>query len=310
MSEFFKKMIKHNKDAALIAESELFNEKELTELPVYILNIAHSGKLRGGLGSGLHFWAAPSKHFKTLAGLISISAYLKKYPDAWCIFYDSEFGSTLSYWKSAGIDLERVIHVPIRNVEDFKFDIVGKLEMITEENKGKKDKQRVIIFVDSVGNLASKKEVQDAIDEKSVADMTRAKALKGLFRIITPYLTLEQIPCVVVNHVYSEQGMFPKTIMSGGCMAAGTKVRLADGSLKSIEEFKVGDLVETLEGPKSVTHTWDPETLEEGEPECYEIEFEDGFKVIVSDKHKFLLNNNWVEASKLKIGDEVTRLDG
>lgn len=216
MSEFFQKLLKHNKESAPIAESELFNEKELTELPVYILNIAYSGKLRGGIGSGLHFWAAPSKHFKTLAGLICVSAYLKKYPDAVCLFYDSEFGSTLSYWKSAGIDLERVVHIPIRNVEDFKFDLVGKLEMITEENEGKKNKKKVIIFVDSVGNLASKKEVEDAINEKSVADMTRAKALKGLFRIITPYLTLEHISCVAVNHVYSEQGMFPKTIMSGG----------------------------------------------------------------------------------------------
>lgn len=216
MDDFFKKLVKHNKEAAVISESELFNEKELTELPVYLLNMAYSGKRRGGLGSGLHFWAAPSKHFKTLAGLICVAAYLKKYPEAMCFFYDSEFGSTLSYWKSAGIDLSRVIHIPIRNVEDFKFDIVGKLEMLVEENKGKKDKKKVIIFVDSIGNLASKKEVEDAINEKSVADMTRAKALKALFRIITPYLTLEQIPCVAVNHVYSEQGMFPKTIMSGG----------------------------------------------------------------------------------------------
>lgn len=216
MSEFFKKLVKHNKESASIEDSELFNERDLTELPVYLLNIAYSGRLRGGLGSGLHFWAAPSKHFKTLAGLICVGAYLKKYPDAICFFYDSEFGSTLSYWKSAGIDLSRVIHIPIRNVEDFKFDIVGKLEMMVAENDGKKEKQKAIIFIDSIGNLASKKEVQDAIDEKSVADMTRAKALKGLFRIITPYLTLEQIPCVAVNHVYSEQGMFPKTIMSGG----------------------------------------------------------------------------------------------
>ena len=72
------------------------------------------------------------------------------------------------------------------------------------------------MFIDSIGNLASKKEVDDALEEKSVADMTRAKSIKSLFRIITPHFTTKDIPCVVVNHTYQEQGLYPKTIMSGG----------------------------------------------------------------------------------------------
>ena len=74
----------------------------------------------------------------------------------------------------------------------------------------------VMIIVDSVGNLASKKEVDDALDGKSVADMTRAKQMKSLFRMITPHLTMKDIPAVVVNHTYKEIGMFPKDIVSGG----------------------------------------------------------------------------------------------
>jgi len=76
--------------------------------------------------------------------------------------------------------------------------------------------ERVMIIVDSVGNLASKKEVEDALDGKSVADMTRAKQMKSLFRMITPHLTLKDIPAVVVNHTYKEIGLFPKDIVSGG----------------------------------------------------------------------------------------------
>jgi hypothetical protein len=64
--------------------------------------------------------------------------------------------------------------------------------------------------------LASKKEVEDAMSEKSVADMSRAKALKSLFRIITPKLTTKDIPCIAVNHTYKEIGLFPKNIISGG----------------------------------------------------------------------------------------------
>ena len=53
-------------------------------------------------------------------------------------------------------------------------------------------------------------------DRKSVADMSRAKALKGLFRMVTPYLTMKNIPLLAVNHTYQEIGLFPKAIVSGG----------------------------------------------------------------------------------------------
>jgi hypothetical protein len=46
--------------------------------------------------------------------------------------------------------------------------------------------------------------------------MSRAKALKGLFRMVTPYLTTRDIPMIVINHTYKEIGLFPKDIMSGG----------------------------------------------------------------------------------------------
>jgi hypothetical protein len=49
-----------------------------------------------------------------------------------------------------------------------------------------------------------------------VADMTRAKALKGLFRMCTPYLTMKDIPMLAINHTYKEIGLFPKDIVSGG----------------------------------------------------------------------------------------------
>jgi RecA/RadA recombinase len=71
----------------------------------------------------------------------------------------------------------------------------------------------LIIIIDSIGNLASKKEVEDALAEKSVADMSRAKQVKSLFRMVTPHLTMKDIPMVVVNHTYMEIGMFPKQLL-------------------------------------------------------------------------------------------------
>jgi hypothetical protein len=76
--------------------------------------------------------------------------------------------------------------------------------------------ERVMIVLDSIGNLASKKEVEDAIEGKSVADMSRAKQIKSLFRMVTPHLNLKDIPMVVVNHTYKEIGLYPKDIVGGG----------------------------------------------------------------------------------------------
>jgi len=97
----------------------------------------------------------------------------------------------------------------ITNIEELKFDLVNQLETIERKDK-------VVVIIDSVGNIASKKELEDALNEKSVADMSRAKALKGLFRMVTPMLTLRDIPLLAVNHTYQEIGLFPKQIVSGG----------------------------------------------------------------------------------------------
>lgn len=197
------------KETEVLSSSPLFNEKEMCVTDVPMINAALAGQLDGGLSPGLTVFAGPSKHFKTSFSLKIAAAYLAEHKDAIMMFYDSEFGSPQSYFESFGIDLDRVLHIPITDVEELKFDLVHQLESIEKKDK-------VIIVIDSIGNLASKKELQDAKDAKSVADMSRAKALKGLFRMVTPYLTMRGIPMLAINHTYQEIGLFPKNIVSGG----------------------------------------------------------------------------------------------
>ena len=193
----------------ILAESKFFTEKDMTPTDVPMVNVALSGSIDGGLAPGLTVLAGPSKHFKTSFALLMAGAYLKQHKDAVMLFYDSEFGSPQSYFTQFGIDTNRVLHTPITNVEELKFDLIHQLENIDRSDK-------VIVVIDSIGNLASKKEMEDALNEKSVADMTRAKALKGLFRMCTPYLNMKNIPLIAVNHTYQEIGLFPKAIVSGG----------------------------------------------------------------------------------------------
>jgi len=197
------------KETSILSDSKFFTEKDMVQTEVPMINLALSGSLDGGLAPGLTVLAGPSKHFKTSFALIMASAYLKKYEDSILLFYDSEFGSPQSYFETFGIDTDRVLHTPVTNVEELKFDIISQLEQLDRNDK-------VCVVIDSVGNLASKKELEDAINEKSVADMSRAKALKGLFRMVTPYLNMKDIPLIAVNHTYQEIGLFPKAIVSGG----------------------------------------------------------------------------------------------
>jgi len=197
------------KDSAILSKSKFFTDKDMVPTDVPMINVALSGKLDGGIIPGLTMWAGPSKHFKTAFSLLMAKAYMDKYKDAVLLFYDSEFGTPIKYFETFEIDMERVLHTPLTDIEQLKFDIMQQLQEI---NRGDK----LIIILDSIGNLASKKEVEDALEGKSVADMSRAKQVKSLFRMVTPHLNLKDIPMVVVNHTYKEIGMFPKDIVGGG----------------------------------------------------------------------------------------------
>lgn len=211
MSDLMNKLRKNTtiKDSDILEDSKFFTAKDLIPTTVPAVNIALSGQINGGFTPGLTIWAGPSKHFKTSFSLLMAKAYMDKYRDSVVLFYDSEFGTPQSYFDTFGIDKSRVLHTPITDVEQLKFDVMAQLENI---NRG----DRVMIVIDSVGNLASKKEVEDALKQNSAADMTRAKQLKSLFRMVTPHLNLKDIPMVVVNHTYMTQEMFSKPVVSGG----------------------------------------------------------------------------------------------
>ena len=197
------------KETDILSTSKFFNSKDMVPTDVPMVNVALSGSVDGGVTAGLTVLAGPSKHFKTSFALLMAGAYLNAKPDAVMLFYDSEFGSPQSYFEQFGIDTSRVLHTPIKHVEDLKFDLISQLEELDRDDD-------VIIVIDSIGNLASKKELDDALNEKGVADMSRAKALKGLFRMSTPYLAMKNIPMLAINHTYQEIGLFPKAVVSGG----------------------------------------------------------------------------------------------
>jgi RecA/RadA recombinase len=220
--------------ASVLADSSIFAEKNPVKTQLPVLNIAFSGEIDGGLVAGLTIFAGESKTFKSALSLYCMKAYLDKFDDAVAVFYDTEFGVTKSYLETFGIDANRVIHIPIEHVEQLKFDMVKKLDEI---KKG----DRVFFLVDSIGQISSKKEVEDAVDEKSVADMSRAKAIRSLMRLITIQLAKKELPCIMINHVYKTMELYSKTVIPGGTSVTYSANQIFVIS-KSQEKSNDGDL--------------------------------------------------------------------
>lgn len=271
-------------EESVLTDSDFYTRgsEQFVTTPLPSLNIALSGDIKGGLTPGITIAAGESGSGKSVIGVVAAKAFLDKFKDGVILFYDSEGGLPASYLTSMGIDTSRIIHIPIYHVEQLKFDLVQRLESVTAKDK-------VFVLVDSLGLLASKKEVEDAENEKSVADMSRAKAIRSMFRIVLPHFTNKGIYSYWINHTYDEQG----------CFGAETLIKTSNGLVK-ISDVKIGDLVETNTGLKPVTYCFKPDELKKEGKKFLKITFDDGTSVRVTDNHLFLMaDGSWVPAREL-----------
>ncbi|QIG68066.1 RecA-like recombination protein [Rhizobium phage RHph_Y68] len=213
-----------------LSETDFFDYKYCAPSDVYIFNLATSGRiLDSGIGPGATILSGQSKTYKTVTGINYVKAFLDKFEDAICVFYDSELGGP-GYWDMVGVDMNRVVHIVIQNIEELKFDMAKKMNELKHGDK-------VIFFIDSLGMLASKKEALDALNENAAADMTRAKELKSFFRQFTPAANDLHMPIIAINNNYASMDKYAPEAMGGGggiLLAANTvlwfsKFKLKDG---------------------------------------------------------------------------------
>lgn len=274
----------------------------------YALNALISGSIYGGVPNTKRVcYASDPGVGKSFMILTAIKNHLDADPTNIAIIYDTETAQTRESLAARGIDVSRVIVSYKQTVEDFRNHLLNFLDRYLKSPE--KSRPSCLVALDSLGQLSTLKEVGDTREGNTTRDMTRAQLLKGAFRILTIPLSRAKMPMFIANHVYDSIGaMFAKKNMSGGCLEPSTKIKMADGSVKAIGDICVGELVLTMGGPERVMHVWDKSNLSEPDPDCYEIEFEDGVKIVCSASHKFLVNGSWVEACELNNSMTLTSL--
>ena len=156
------------------------------------------------------------------------------------VWIDTEYSIEKSDFDMYGIDTSdsnKFMLIRSNIVEKIKMFMMSFLDALQKLKDTGVDVSKTIFFIDSIGMLSSEKENTLKLNVKQ--DMTRAKQIKSLVRLITNDLGYLNIPLVATNHTYLTQDMFPQTIMSGGeglYYAASVILFLSDAKLKTGEE--------------------------------------------------------------------------
>jgi RecA/RadA recombinase len=182
----------------------------------YALNALLSGSIYGGMADNkVLCLAAPESCYKSMASLGIVSNFLKSIGDSICIYAESESAITSKMVKSRGIDPKRFGILPVKTVEEYRFQTIQAIDNYMKVPE--KERKPMIFVLDSLGNLSTKKEMEDTAAGKDVKDMTRAQVIKSTFRVLTLKLGMAHIPMIVVNHLYDVVGSYiPTKDMNGG----------------------------------------------------------------------------------------------
>ncbi len=230
----------YSKIASDIDETETF-----VDTGSFIFNALVSGSLYGGVsGDKITAIAGESSTGKTFFSLAVVKNFLDSNPDASCIYFDTEAAVNKSLLLSRGIDLNRLAVVNVVTIEEFRTKALKIVDMYLKTPEA--DRKPCMFVLDSLGMLSTNKEINDALDDKQVRDMTKSQLIKGAFRMLTLKLGQAKIPMLVTNHTYDVIGAYvPTKEMGGGSglkYAASTIIHLSKKKEKDGTEI-VGNII-------------------------------------------------------------------
>lgn len=220
---------------SILTENKFSKIDEYIPTGNYVLNAQLSGSLFGGIPNtrsvALSGESGVGKSFLCLN--IAREAQKMGY---YIIYCDSESAIDEDIARKFGLDPEKIRYQPVNTIKTLKNFCANLYDQLKEKKDKGYETPKIMMIVDSIGNLATEKERSDALSGSDKKDMTRAGDIRSLFRIITTDLAELKIPLVFTNHSYTSVGAYvPTQIMSGGggaIYAASMILMLSKASLK------------------------------------------------------------------------------
>jgi RecA/RadA recombinase len=182
----------------------------------YIFNALVSGSIFGGVsGNKITAIAGESSTGKTFFSLAVVKNFLDNHPDGYCLYFDTEAAVSKSLLQGRGLDINRIVVVNVVTIEEFRSKALKAVDLYLKKKEG--ERKPCMFVLDSLGMLSTEKEIEDALNDKQVRDMTKSQLVKGAFRMLTLKLGQAKIPMIVTNHTYDVVGSYvPMKEMSGG----------------------------------------------------------------------------------------------
>ena len=243
--DFLKEIVKEIGDEYTTLARDIDEREEFVDTGSYIFNGLLSGSLFGGASrSRITAIAGESSTGKTFFSLAVVKNFLDTNPDSYCLYFDTEAAVSKSLLEDRGVDTSRLVVINVVTIEEFRSKALKAVDIYLK--KSEEERKPCMFVLDSLGMLSTEKEINDALNDKQVRDMTKSQLVKGAFRMLTLKLGQAKIPLIVTNHTYDVIGSYvPTKEMGGGSglkYAASTIIYLSKKKEKSEKEV-VGNII-------------------------------------------------------------------
>jgi RecA/RadA recombinase len=239
--DFLKDIVKEIGGDYTQLASEIDETETYVDTGSYIFNALVSGSIFGGVsGNKITAIAGESSTGKTFFSLAVVKNFLDNNPTGYCLYFDTEAAITRSLLESRGVDTTRVVVVNVVTVEDFRGKALKAVDLYLK--KPEAERSPCMFVLDSLGMLSTSKEINDALNDKEVRDMTKSQLIKGAFRMLTLKLGQAKIPMIVTNHTYDVIGAYVPTKEMGG----GSGLKYAASTIVHLSKKKEKDGTEVI----------------------------------------------------------------
>ena len=239
--DFLKEIVKEIGDEYTQVAADIQENERFIDTGSYIFNGLVSGSIYGGVSSNrITAIAGESSTGKTFFSLAVVKNFLDNNPDAYVLYFDTESAISKSLLEAHGVDTSRLVVINVVTIEEFRSKA---LKAVDKYIKMPESSRKPCMFVlDSLGMLSTEKEINDALNDKQVRDMTKSQLVKGAFRMLTLKLGQANIPLIVTNHTYDVIGSYVPTKEMGG----GSGLKYASSTIIYLSKKKEKDKTEVV----------------------------------------------------------------